>query len=102
MVRAFNLFTRARKRPNRPRQANLTLEGSEPRALPAAGPVLQAAAHQLAIEGTQNGDQVQVNLSGRTLKVTFNGRVFSFNAAAVSQVLFHGHNGNDTFVNNTG
>src|SRR5690348_15564432 len=96
---------RARRRFATPR-----LEGLEDRrVLTAAGSVsVTLSQHMVDIQGTPGNDYVAVQYTQqqdgtKAVQITDNqGNVLgSFAAGTVQQVVFHGYDGDDTFVNNT-
>ncbi len=98
MKRLFNLFRRHPAATSRRSvKTRLNLETLGERITPAAGVFLKGS--QLLIEGTAGNDVARVSVSGKDISVEFNGVVKTFSKAR--SILFHGGNGNDTFVNNT-
>ena len=83
---------------------SLRVESLEARRLLTAN-VLLSASGQLFIDGTDANDTVRVSLAGDHALVrssTPDGAAsHRFDADSVDSILFHGHDGNDTFRNRT-
>jgi hypothetical protein len=106
----LSLFRRSANKPHRQDhslskrwKALLQVEELQALNLPSGSPV-SLVGGQLLIHGTSHSDTVVVSVDSHhrhEIDVTFNGRNFTFAAANIRQVDFHGGASNDTFIDNT-
>lgn len=102
LLQAWNLSVHKQTTLSLRRVVAPVVEAMERRVLLSAGVVLGAGGI-LTVTGTSNGDTINVEIAGApspsgTVKVTFNGAVSSFSAAAVSKIHVYGLGGSDHIV----